>query len=233
MENKGMNEAANAEEKQQSGCLRRLGIIGIITLIVLVIAGVWIKHNLYASKYTPTELSTKEEKVLNSKIERIHDSAEQQHFRQRRSEYNSKGHLKPEPYSEKSARREISLTEREVNALIAHTPEMAERVAIHLSDDLVSIKLVVPVDEEVAFLGGKTLRLNLGLVLSYQEGKPVVALKGLSLGGIPMPNAWLGYMKNKNLVDEFGSEGGFWQLFAEGVKNIRVRDGHLQVELKE
>jgi hypothetical protein len=55
MENKGMNEAANAEEKQQSGCLRRLGIIGIITLIVLVIAGVWIKHNLYASKYTPTE----------------------------------------------------------------------------------------------------------------------------------------------------------------------------------
>ncbi len=48
-----------------------------------------------------------------------------------------------------------------------------------------------------------------------------------------MPNAWLGYMKNKNLVEEFGTDGGFWQLFAEGVRDIKVREGHIRIRLKE
>jgi len=56
---------------------------------------------------------------------------------------------------------------------------------------------------------------------------------GISLGGIPMPNAWLGNMKNVNLVGEFGTEDGFWAIFSEGIRSIKVREGSLQITLKE
>jgi hypothetical protein len=49
--------------------------------------------------------------------------------------------LVPEPYSEENASREIRITEKELNALIAKDEEAARRVAVDLSDDLVSIKV--------------------------------------------------------------------------------------------
>ena len=120
-----------------------------------------------------------------------------------------------------------------MNALIANQPDIAQRVVIDLADNLVSVKLVVPMDEEILFLGGKTLRLNLGVRLNYENEKPVVALQGVTLGGIPLPNAWLGNLKEKNLVNEFGTEGGFWKLFADGVEDLNVVEGRVQIKLKE
>jgi hypothetical protein len=52
--------------------------------------------------------------------------------------------LEPEPYSEEGAKREISLTEKELNALISNNSEVAQRVAIDLSENLISVKLIVP-----------------------------------------------------------------------------------------
>ena len=108
---------------------------------------------------------------------------------------------------------------------IANNPEIAQRVAIDLSDNLISVKLVVPIDEELPALGGKTLRLSLGIILAYENGRPVIALKGVSLGGIPLPNAWLGNLKNRNLVKEFGGEGGFWKFFSDGVARFATSLG--------
>jgi hypothetical protein len=34
-------------------------------------------------------------------------------------------------------------------------------------------------------------------------------------------------------VEEFGDEGGFWHLFAAGVQDIKVNEGHLRITLKE
>ncbi|MCI5139928.1 MAG: arginine N-succinyltransferase, partial [Candidatus Electrothrix sp. AR1] len=61
----------------------------------------------------------------------------------------------------------------------------------------------------------------------------VVVLKGVSVMGVPIPNAWLGGLKNIDLMQEFGGEPGFWQSLGEGVESIQVRDGELYVKLKE
>lgn len=82
-------------------------------------------------------------------------------------------------------------------------------------------------------LGGKTLRVNAGLNLAYADGRPIIALRGVSIMGVPMPNAWLGNLKNVNLVNEFGGDPGFWKSFADGVEQIQVEDGRLLIELKE
>jgi len=223
----------SAEKAPRAGCLRILGFTAAALLVIILIIAGWVKYNIYASTFTPTELSTQERKTLDSKLALLEESAQRDTRTGKIKHRDSAGALRPEKYTEEGARRDISLTEKELNAMIASTPDVAERVAIDLSDDLLSLKLVVPMDEEIIFLGGKTLRLHVGIILSYKNSEPVIAIKGVSLGGIPLPNAWLGHIKEKNLVEEFGSEGGFWKLFAEGIKNIQVKEGHILISLNE
>lgn len=93
--------------------------------------------------------------------------------------------------------------------------------------------LLVTVDEDFPLLGGKTLRVNTGVVFTFFTGKPVVILKGITIMGVPMPNAWLGGIKNIDLVKEFGAAKRFWKTFSDGVENIKVEEGLLKIKLKE
>ena len=215
--------------KSGSRFKRYLAAAIVVFCVVVLLVAFWVKRNVYASKFTPVSLSRQEEEILEYKLALLR--AEESLPGKQRSLPGRP--LSPEPYSEEGANREIRLTERELNGLIAGTPDVARKVAVDLSDDLISVKLVLPVDEEVPVLGGKTFRIHMGLAVRYEEEKPYIALKGVSLGGIPLPNAWLGYLKNVNLVEEFGSGDGFWKIFSAGVRDIRVRRGQIQISLKE
>ncbi len=207
-------------------------LIGLTVLATALITSWWVNQYLYAATFEPTQLTMVEQKTLDAKMSQL----QQRDGAQTSSPSSTPsvdGPLQPEPYSEEGASREIHLTEREVNSLIAKDAEMARHVAVDLADDLVSVKLVVPVNEEVPIVGGKTLKLNFGVELSYANGKPVVAMQGISLGGVPLPSAWWGDIKHINLVEEFGGPGGFWDQFAKGVENLRIQDGQLQITLKE
>jgi len=209
---------------------RALKIFGIAILVVIILSAWWVKRNLYASEFTPTVLNAKEQKVLDDKLALIDYAASRSGGKGHRA---TSGKLTPKPYSEEGANREIRITERELNSLIARDRRTAERVAIDLSRDLVSVEMIIPVKDDVPVLGGKTLRVSFGLILGYERGKPVVALKGISIGGVPLPNAWLGGLKGVNLVDEYSEPGGFWDLFAAGVEDLKVEDGRLLVTLSK
>ncbi|RMH17207.1 MAG: arginine N-succinyltransferase, partial [Gammaproteobacteria bacterium] len=73
--------------------------------------------------------------------------------------------------------------------------------------------------------------LHAGLNLSYKNRRPVVRLVGISVWGVPLPNAWLGNMKNVDLIEHFGDQGGFWQALANGIADIQVSEGKLRIEL--
>jgi hypothetical protein len=233
MENKDKNNSERAARKFRFSFLQVFGIVALVMIVTALLTAWWVKHYIYASKFTPTVLTAKEQKVLDLKLVKLEESTKKDLVVSKEKSAEKGGPLEPEAYSEEGAKREISLTEKELNALIAKNPEVAQRVAVDLSDNLISIKMIVPIDEEIPVLGGKTLRLSLGVILAYEKERPVVALKGVSLGGIPVPNAWLGNLKNKNLVKEFGDETGFWKLFSDGVADLKVRDGHILIKLKE
>jgi hypothetical protein len=231
-----MSEETPGKKKPvRLGCLQILGIMAAICVVVAILAGWWVKSNVYASPFSPTKLNEKELRALNAKLDRL-ERYGQKDKRIPRAGPTDKirdGRLVPEPYSEEGATREIRITEKELNALIARDEETARRVAISLSGDMVSVKLLIPVDEDFPILGGKTLRLHFGITLGYEAGKPVVAIRGVSIGGIPIPNAWLGNIKNTNLVQEFGDQGGFWDIFSAGVEDMKVSDGSFYIKLKE
>jgi hypothetical protein len=233
MDERDSHPGADRPSKPGARLKQGFRIAALVGIVIVIAALFWIKHNFYASPFSPTQLSSREQQVLDSKLARLDRSARKERPSEKKDHRDAHGALEPEGYSEEGASREIRLSERELNSLIAGNPEIAERVALDLSGDLLSAKVVLPVDDDILLFGGKTLRLNMGVTLGYEDNQLVVALKGVSLGGVPMPNAWLGNLKNVNLVEEFGDEGGFWHLFSAGVRDIKVSEGHLRITLKE
>jgi len=104
---------------------------------------------------------------------------------------------------------------------------------VDFASDLVSVKLLIPLDQDFPIMGGKILKVRAGAELAFRNSRPVVILRGVSVMGVPLPNAWLGGLKNIDLIQEFGADPGFWKGFADGVAAIEVRDSSLRIVLKE
>ncbi|MGW8313653.1 MAG: arginine N-succinyltransferase [Desulfuromonadales bacterium] len=218
---------------QNSG-LKILGIIILASVISTLVAFGVLYFYLFQSSFRPVTLSASEEQALESKLERLDDNLQRSPaLHKARLQPGQSDNMQPERYSENDANREIVFTERELNALLAKNTDLATKLAIDLSQDLASAKLLIPLDEDLPVFGGKTLKVTAGLALAYRNKKPVVALRGISVWGVPIPNAWLGNMKNVDLVREFGNQKGFWKAFADGIEEVEVSDGRLRVKLKE
>ncbi|MEO1750474.1 hypothetical protein [Thiofaba sp. EF100] len=206
--------------------------IVLVTILVTIATTFWFVRTFIDVKdFTPVELSATEQRTLASKLRALGFEPEvPEHGPKPQTD---EAWLKPRPYAERAEERVVSFSERELNALIANNKDLARKMSVDLSRDLISVRLLVPVEPDFPILGGKTVRVSAGVEAAFRGGRPVVVLKGISLMGVPIPGAWLGGMKNIDLVQTFGDEQGFWQGFAEGVEDIRVEDGWLRVRLKE
>ena len=210
-------------------------ILLVIMLVVIAAGGLWVWQNFYAGPFTPVELTTPEKKKLKFKLFALEQSAKKSANQQKNTGEGivyGDGKLKPEPYSEKNASREIFLTERELNSFIKD-PGIARNVAVDLSDDQLSVKVLMPLDDNFPILGGKTIKLHMGTTLAYSDNNLVVVMNGISVGGVPIPSAWWGGIKNKNLVEHFSGNNGFWETLSAGISDFRITDGKLYVKLKE
>lgn len=217
--------------KQGFSGMQVLGIVLASVCVAIVTTAFAIKLYLFPAPFKPVELSQREVQQLTTKLEVFEGFNSQSAIKKK--EFSKDGTLKPEQYSEAGSTRDINFSERELNAMVAKNTDLAEKLAIDLAENMVSIKLLIPLDPDFPMLGGKTLRVKAGAELAYRDGRPVIKLKGISLMGVPMPNAWLGGIKNIDLIKEFGGDEGFWKTFAEGVASITVVEGFLKIQLKE
>lgn len=219
-------QASSSSGKGFSG-LQVFGVV-LVTMLVTVVAGWWLVGTyLFPSELRPVELSREELIQLDRKLEMLGvysrpvDGAQQD------------DRIVPEAYSEEGAPRFIEISERELNSLFARDPQLGSRMAVDLSPDLVSVTALLPVPEDSPLMPGQNLRVRAGAEFSFAGGRPVLKLKGVTVMGVPLPNAWLGNMKNIDLIAEGGTEGEFWQAFANGVAGVEVAEGRLRVDLKE
>jgi hypothetical protein len=238
---KNNNHAASKITQKR---LTWLQVFGLLIIAVIISAGVTVlvfKTYFFPSEFKPVTLDPAEEKILAAKLENLDSIGtgvvppKNRGFSSstKSGRFDPNTHLQPEPYSEKGIKREIGFTERELNGLLAKNTDLAKKLAIDLSDDLISAKLLLPIDEDFPILGGKILRLRSGMAFTYHKGKPVVIFKGITIMGVPIPNAWLGGIKNIDLVEKFGAQKGFWKTFSDGIEDIKIEEGLLKIKLKE
>jgi hypothetical protein len=206
---------------------RTFGIV-VITVFITASVGYWLVTSyLFPDAFTPVVLSEKDQLRLDQKLERLGIGTGGN------TGASTQKTLEPEAYSEAGASRDIDFSEKEFNALLAKNTDLASKLAFDFSDNLASAKLLVNLDPDFPVLGGKTLKITAGMEIKLANGKPSAILKGVSVWGVPIPNAWLGNLKNTDLNKEFGEAGGFWQAINEGVEEIKVQEGKLHIKLKE
>ncbi len=213
------------------GCLHLLLAAIVAMVLTAVFCFFAYRFLLRPEPFTPVRLNAQEEQILQGKLDQI--GAGLASAASSSEVPAAGGALEPEAYSETGADRTIRFTERELNALLANNTDLADRLVFDLSKDLVSAKLLMPLDEDVPVLGGKTLRVKVGATFRQAGGKPEVILRGVMVMGVPLPNAWLGGLKNIDVVREFGGEEGVWSLLAAGIESLSVEDGALAITLKE
>jgi hypothetical protein len=230
-------ESHSPHREKKSGWIKIVLIaVGVACLTSMLT--IWIAMQyLFPTEFKPVRLTAQEEEILDAKIEAL--GGVNSHASGQSTENRDVGQSKkktpspvPEQYHENDSHRRIRLTQRELNALLSKNTDMAKKLAIHLSDDLASAKLLIPLDPELPLFGGKTLKVTAGMELGYADQQPVAILRGVSVWGVPMPNAWLGGIKNIDLFQEFGMDQGFWNTFASGIEHIQIKEGQLTVQLK-
>lgn len=224
-------QSAVQKPPQRTFTATQVTFITVLTVIGTALVGWWVVRTfIFPAELRPVQLSVEERIELDSKLRLFGvDTA-----RAPGSVNNGQSEAAvPEPYRESPGQREITLSERELNGLLARDLQLGSRVAIDLAADLASIVALIPVPPDFPIMPGRTLRVTAGAEISFRSGRPVVMLRGVSVMGVPVPDAWLGNLKNVDLVREFGGDEGFWKSFAAGVEEIRVQDGQLFVRLRE
>ncbi len=220
------------EKKKGMGCFSILGLM-LITVLISVGITVWIINSyIFQKRFDPVELSQKEEHILNQKLKWFDGFISPKHTTNSSTESQTTV-LKPEKYSEEGTERVVELSERELNALLAKNTDLSDKLAIDLSDDLLSAKLLIPMAPDFPIIGGKTIRVSVGIELAFKNSRPIVILRGVSLMGVPVPNTWLGGLKNIDLIQEFGQDEGFWRAFSDGVEDMHAEEGRFKIKLKE
>ena len=142
----------------------------LITIVLTVVATTLVfRYYFFPSPHKPVALSEKENQTLDQKLQYLIPRYNAENENQSQTQT-----LEPEAYSELGAKREVEFSEREVNALLARNTDLADKLAIDLADDLVSAKLLVPLEPDFPIMGGKTVRINAGMSLSYQEGLSLI-----------------------------------------------------------
>ncbi len=224
--------SANRPGQKRWGCLPIAGLM-LLTVVISVAVTVWfLNFYLFPKRFEPVELSSKETQVLEQKLAKFEGIGAEGRGVSISKDVPGKA-LEPLEYSEEGADRNLFLSERELNGILANNTDLADKLAIDLSDRLISARLRLPVDPDFPFFGGKMLKARAGVEVEFLQERPAVVLKGVSVMGVPIPNAWLGGLKNIDLVKEFGQSPGFWKSFSDGIERIEVLDGKLQIELKE
>ena len=139
------------EQTHKTNWLKIVLVTVVVAIAVSTLTAWLISVYLFPKQFRPTQLSAKEEQVLENKLSHLNPRIQKQPS----SEGKTPAQLAPQPYRETEASREISLTERELNGLLAKNTDLAKKLAIDLSDNLASANLLLPLDPDLPRFGWK------------------------------------------------------------------------------
>ena len=222
---------AESRNRKKRGCFFWGAIISLASLLLVAITAV---VTVFAFKYymnrkiDPTVLTEPEQQKLEEKLQ-VLESGEV-----------APGTAVPDPElkaNRERDRRTVVFTEKELNGWLHHNTDLGETLYIDLEKDRIVGKLVHTFDgeqEDLPVVGGRTIRVGLGVESFMDEdGKMHLVVRSLTVGGVPVPNAWMFDLKNRDVIQEFGKEFPLLERFERGIEDFEIRDGELHVVLAE
>lgn len=180
----------------------------------------WVRHHFYASRMNPVSLSAEEQKALDAKLENFSTSVT----------------AAPQPEAPvQTDERTLWITAKEINAYLAKQG-LGESFRVALSRDVMDVTMIAPIPEEsgVPLLSGTTLRVKMSLALALDSaGAGRCVIQDVRVGGVPLPNAWLGDIKGINLVENSVDQDPVMKWFWEGIQEAQILPEGVRVVLRE
>ncbi|TVP87895.1 MAG: hypothetical protein EA347_06825 [Thioalkalivibrio sp.] len=205
-------------------------ILVLLLAVLLAAAGLRIYYLTQVERETAVALSPTEQQTLDEKLAVLREaSARAAPGTADPAEHpapDTATTLAPEVYEEDPEQRYLRFTERELNAAIARDPALAGRAAVRLSPEQVSSTFLVDVPEDLPLFGGRRLRVQAGMRLTTEGNRVEARLLGVSLAGVPLPDAWLGGFKGRDLL-----EGSALSGLGAGIESVEVGDGWVALRL--
>ncbi|MEM7386655.1 MAG: hypothetical protein AAF514_17090 [Verrucomicrobiota bacterium] len=236
-------QAPSAPVKKKSKFWKIFGIgIGVILLALLLAALMvffWYRYNFHAGKFNPINLSKPEVVVVEEKLEKIGETPprSQRDIGEAVGERHAVSEMEvpiEESVDPAEEARTVMITEKELNGMLHKNTGLGDELKIVLDRDSIGARWVKDMPDDVPILGGKTIRVKVGVGAYIDEnGKLALMINNVTLGGVPMPNAWLGDIKGINVVEEYGSDIPLLDNFARGIKELKIEDGRMMVILNE
>jgi hypothetical protein len=208
------------------------GCGGLLAFGLLIVATVAITLWWMQRPIKPVVLSEKEKTVVEQKIQKVSEAAEE-----------SPGDLAsrdaaPKPNMELDRTyvpggKTLQLTEREINGLLNLNTELGQTVRLELARDAINAYLAIPIPQDFPIGGGKMFRARGRFRVSLSNGEaPYAILEDVTVFGLSLPKAWLGGLKGENLIaDAVGERNG--KPLIQGIKSLRIVPGAIVLEVHE
>ena len=198
---------------QKKSCLVPV-LIGIIAVLVVAIGVIWWNNR----PIKPVQLTAEEKVVVQQKVEAI-------------QQVEKPAETKPSEPTYEKGKKEIVLTERELNGLLNEHTTLGQKLKLELATDAVHARYETDLSPDLPVVGGKRLKARARFLIKTTDGIPSLVLDDLTLWGVSLPNDWLGQLKGKDILSDIlgGGKGGK----ISGIEEMRVSSGELKIKLKE
>ena len=206
-----MSEVPPPVPAKRKSCLVPV-LIGLIVVLLAVVGLMW-WHN---RPIKPVQLSAEEKAVVEAKVEAMQ---------------NVEAPTKPAEPTYEKGKKEIILTERELNGLVNEHTTMGDKLKFELATNAVHARIETDLDPDLPVVGGKRLKARARFIVKTTDGNPSFILDDLTVWGVSLPNDWLAQLKGKDILGEVlgGGKGGK----VAGIEEMSVEPGQLKIRLKE
>lgn len=216
-------------------------MLGVFLLTIVGTAGAgywWYKHNFDPRPMQPVVLSEKEQAAFDSKLVVFGDPP----MAPVTIQMPSVPVPPPAPSQPPSAvpqvepgaeNRTIVITEREVNAYLAKQ-NLGENIHVSFAEGKLAAAIIVEAPPDFPFFAGQKVRVKLTFGTGLTpDHKLSFVFDDVSVGGISMPNAWLGDVKGVDLVEKNLQSDPGLKRFLDGIQSLEIHPGSAKVVLNK
>ena len=207
------------EEKSKGGCLK-YGAIGCLVIAVLIVIGGFFAYRAtmkfvlgVTEEYTSAQSTDlpavyASEKEINAVLDRVR--------------------LFIETLYEDTNPSPLILDSRDINILINNHPDwekLADKAYVAIEGDLVKGEISIPLGKISSIFEGRYLNGLAAIRVSLEEGRPILVIDSMEVGGKELPREFMSTLRTQNLWEETDDTG--MDEVLEKLESITVRDGNL------